>query len=494
MPTRTILAPVDLSGANGQLRRVSQTQIKNIPQALTSSRTFNSQALFMAKSNMPTDRAINVLYDISMLGIAAKYARTFGLSRTAQALMLSLAKRADLKLSASCSLSFEIWSNCRAHIDEWTLNNNIRWLPGHRLNDLRYTSYRTIRSLTRKLAAADLLTEDSVVASRGRAICGLGFQGIAAAQIRQVDVYHSPYHYIPEIINEARHITPILTVHDLIPVLYPEYCGITIDSFDKFPKNFEFGLHSTLRSIDRGTWIICPSQATRNDLLDHLGAQVDPDKVGVIPWGASGAFYRCTDPRAFQQVKQKYGLPDGEYVLSLCALEPRKNLTHVVRCFRKLVKQEGLNDLYLVLAGPRGWQNEDIIREAHQDRELRRRFIFPGYIDDADLAPLYSNALAFVYMSFYEGFGLPPLEAMQCGAPTIVSNTSSLPEVVGDAGITLDPRDEDSLCQELVSLYQGPQRRLALAQRSLRRAQSFSWPRCAEATAAFYRRAISRPA
>lgn len=439
------------------------------------------------------EEGIGVIYDISMLGVAHKHKKIFGLSRTSQMLLRHLLKRSDLSLYASCDLSFEIWCHCREWIETalCAKEDGLRWLAGDGLNEFRYKSYTATTRWSQKLSDKGMLKDQISLQNKLLNFFGLGFNGIEPSQIREAAIYHSPYHYIPEIIKKAKRVTGILTIHDLIPLLYPNYCGITTESFYSFPKSFEFGLNTSLQSVDPETWLICPSQATRDDVTEHFGPEIDPAKVGVIPWAASDVFYQCQDPHVFQKLQRKYGLPDGRYILSLCALEPRKNVDHVIRCCKKLFKQENVNDLYLVLAGAPGWESNLIFQEAHADPGLSHRFIFTGYIDDDDLASLYSNALAFVYMSLYEGFGLPPLEAMQCGVPIITSSTSSLPEVVGDAGITVDPRDEDTLCQELLNLYNSPQLRLDLAARSRSRAKLFSWRESAEKTVRFYRRALS---
>jgi glycosyltransferase involved in cell wall biosynthesis len=451
------------------------------------------QRLTMVPSTDYNEESIGVIYDISMLGVAHKHKKIFGLSRTSQMLLLHLLKRPGLSLYASCDLSFEIWSHCREWIENGPFANEdrLRWLAGDGINNLRYKGYRGTINCSQKLTAMGILKDQRSLQNKALHFFSKGFHGIAPSQVQAASVYHSPYHYIPEIIKKTNRIARILTIHDLIPLLHPTYCGITTESFYRFPKSFEFGLNTSLESVDPDTWVICPSQATRDDVTEYFGPQIDPEKVAVIPWAASDVFYQSRDPQVFQKLRQKYGLPDGRYILSLCALEPRKNVDHVIRCFKKLLRQEKVNDLYLVLAGAPGWENSLIYQEAHADPALSHRFIFTGYIDDDDLASLYSNALAFVYMSLYEGFGLPPLEAMQCGVPTITSNTSSLPEVVGDAGITLDPRDEDGLCQELLNLCNSPQLRLDLADRSRSRAKIFDWSESAEKTLRFYRRTLS---
>ena len=153
-------------------------------------------------------------------------------------------------------------------------------------------------------------------------------------------------------------------------------------------------------------------------------------------------------------------------------------------------KQQSV-DLRLVLVGTKGW-NYDKILEAVRTMELsEERIILTGYVADEDLAPFYSGALAFIYVSLYEGFGLPPLEAMQCGTPVITSNRSSLPEVVADAGIMLDPFDEDGACQAILELYRNTALREQMRRRSLERSRQFNWNRCVSETIAAYRIALT---
>jgi glycosyltransferase involved in cell wall biosynthesis len=164
-------------------------------------------------------------------------------------------------------------------------------------------------------------------------------------------------------------------------------------------------------------------------------------------------------------------------------------LSHLPRTFADLVRSERVDDLHLVLTGPEAWDFAPLAAALADLGALRERVVFTGYVDDADLAPLYSGALAFVFPSLYEGFGLPPLEAMQCGAPVITSDTSSLPEVVGDAGVLVEPHDRAALAQAILDVYRDPARRAQLAARSLARAAQFSWDRYASETVAAYRAA-----
>ena len=144
----------------------------------------------------------------------------------------------------------------------------------------------------------------------------------------------------------------------------------------------------------------------------------------------------------------------------------------------------------LVLVGGKGWHDDKIFHALELQNDLRGRIIVTGFAPDADLSPLYSGALAFVYPSLYEGFGLPPLEAMQCGTPVITSDNSALPEVVGDAGIMVNARDEDALCAAMWQLYAHPARCNDLSAKSLQRAEQFSWEKCRALTIEAYRFAL----
>ena len=240
--------------------------------------------------------------------------------------------------------------------------------------------------------------------------------------------------------------------------------------------------------IEPDDWVIAISQSTKDDLCNY--AKIDPSHVFVTPLAASNLFYPCLDSGQISVIKSKYGIPDMPYILSLCTLEPRKNIDRTIRCFVQLIKEQHINDLNLVLVGVKGWDFERIFSEIEYASSIRDRIIVTGYVQDQDLAAIYSRAMMFVYPSLYEGFGLPPLEAMQCGVPVITSNTSSLPEVVGDAGIMVDPSDDESLSLAIFDIYSQPFLRKSLSAKSLERAKLFSWERCAQLTVAAYETAL----
>ncbi|GAA6621802.1 glycosyltransferase family 4 protein [Scytonema sp. NUACC26] len=306
------------------------------------------------------------------------------------------------------------------------------------------------------------------------------YKPISSHNLARSDIYHSPYEPIPDEIRKAA--TPIqkfLTVHDLIPIIHPEF----------FDLKDNDTVQRAISSIDPESWVLCVSQSTKNDLCNYLSI-IDPARVFVTHLAASKLFYPCLDSQQIAATRGKYNIPNAPYILSLSTLEPRKNIDLTIRCFLQVIQQEKIQDLNLVLVGAKGWKYDRIFAEISRNPILKDRIIATGYVADEDLAALYSGAIAFVYPSFYEGFGLPPLEAMQCGVPVITSNTSSLPEVVGDAGIMVDPKDSDMLCHSLLELYNCPDLRQSMSQKSLEQAKKFSWEQCTQQTLAAYRVAL----
>jgi len=162
----------------------------------------------------------------------------------------------------------------------------------------------------------------------------------------------------------------------------------------------------------------------------------------------------------------------------------------VIRAFVQLVRAGECPDASLVLVGGMGWDFETTLKEIEGVQEVKNRIFLTGFVDDSDLATIYSNAIAFVYMSLYEGFGLPPLEAMQCGVPVITSDNSSLPEVVGDAGILLNALATDELAQAMLNFYRDASLRETYSKQSIARAACFSWQSCADQVVTAYQKAI----
>ena len=306
--------------------------------------------------------------------------------------------------------------------------------------------------------------------------------GLDERTLGEMDIYHSPFVPIPAQIKRHRRIRRFTTIYDLIPITHPHL-------FDGGTIKMIRGLVAGLGEEDHA---VCISEATRAVLLTHA-PRLDPARVFVAPLAAGPDFHPEPDAAKVDAVRGRVGLPPGTpYLLSLCTLEPRKNLDAVIRAFARLRREGRLaRELRLVLVGNLGWKTEKIFSALEEARDCRESILLTGFVPDSDLAALYTGARAFVYMARIEGFGLPPLEAMQCGTPAVTSNTSSLPEVVGDAGIQLAPDDVDGLCATLLRLASDDDYRQELSGRALRRAALFSWERFIQQNLAAYRIALA---
>ncbi|RWM31968.1 glycosyltransferase [Mesorhizobium sp.] len=275
------------------------------------------------------------------------------------------------------------------------------------------------------------------------------------------------------------------------------YDLIAINRPDFFSAEAATEVQNIVDSLDEDTVVFAISEFTKKDLL-AARPDLNPRQVTVIPLAAGPAFHPCEDTAALSAVRAKYGIPaDVPYVLSLATLEIRKNLDQVVSAFVLYMEQNEESQMHLVLSGMSGWKLEQLQLALASARRWRHRIVLTGFVDDCDLSALYSGALCFVYLSRYEGFGLPPLEAMACGTPVISANNSSLPEVVGQAGLMLDADDVQGVADALRQIASADQLRLELARAGLERAKLFSWDTCAEIVAgtlcAAYARHSERP-
>jgi glycosyltransferase involved in cell wall biosynthesis len=288
--------------------------------------------------------------------------------------------------------------------------------------------------------------------------------------ITESDIYFSPFHpLIPEL-NCNQSIRKIIVIHDLIPVIFTDiYKGHNF--FQKNPYD----------SITADTVVFTVSESTKRDLLRYFPA-ISAEQVTTILLAADQRFSPCLDRNKIETVLNKYSIPvNVSYILSVATFDIRKNFDHVMNSFaRYLMLQDGIeSNCYLVLTGVSGWQDRKFKKAfAYLPKSVKEKIIFTGYVDDDDLPLLYSAAVCFCYMSLYEGFGLPPLEAMQCGTPVITSNTSSLPEVVGDAGIMLDPHDVEGLANTFNNIIRNENLRNNMIKKSLEQAKKFNWDNC----------------
>lgn len=285
-----------------------------------------------------------------------------------------------------------------------------------------------------------------------------------------LDLFHAADFFLPPVRPGTR---TIVTVHDL--------------SFVREPDSVMPGMQHQLnrqvpRSVARADHVVAVSAATRQDLIELY--QTPPEKISVLYHGVTAEFQPVEDPLRLSAVRQKYGLGDRPFVLSVGTLQPRKNFRRLIQAFARVDQAYAL-----VIAGSKGWGYQDIFNEI-KCFGLERRVHLPGFVTDADLPTLYSAATLFIYPSLYEGFGLPLLEAMACGTPVIASNRSALPEVVGQAGLLVDPVEVEAITGAISTVLADEALQQRLAEAGRRQATRFSWDTMAAALVDIYLKVI----
>ena len=273
---------------------------------------------------------------------------------------------------------------------------------------------------------------------------------------KEFDIYWEP-NFIPLDSIKAKKV--ITSVHDFSFVLYKDYHPK--ERIEYFEKNF-------FKNIYRSNYIICFSEFTKKEILNYI--DIDENRVKVI--------YHGVDHKLFKVYKDKglnFELPES-FIFCAGSIEPRKNLLGLLKAYNNLDKN--LKNKYkLVLAGFKGWNNSDVLELIEKNRD---NIIYLGYITDEELAKVYNLATIFVYPSFYEGFGLPVLEAMACGTAVITSNISSLPEVGGDAVIYCNPYDVGDICNKIKMLLTDENLQRELKIKGVKRAKQFTWEKSAK--------------
>ena len=301
----------------------------------------------------------------------------------------------------------------------------------------------------------------------------------AVQDLAAANIYHSLMAPIPANIGKSR-LKRFLTVYDLIPLTHPE----TVND-----KGVPL-LRRQLDSLTPGSFAFCISNDVRNDLLNCT--VLPPENVFVTPLAASPeTFYPVDNLDERRVTLQKHGIPDAPYFLALSSFDPRKNYIHLIRCFGDLAESGELDGCNLVLVGTNPERHSCFNEAIAKFPNLKHRIITPGFISDEDLAAVYSGAVAFVFPSLSEGFGIPVVEAMQCGLPVISSNTTSMPEVIGDAGVLLDPHDKDAWCAAMLRVLRDKDFVAGLRQKSKARAKLFSWQRFIDETLRGYRTSLA---
>ncbi len=285
----------------------------------------------------------------------------------------------------------------------------------------------------------------------------------------ELDILHEPGIVRPSILYSSG-FKKIITIHDLVPLIFPN----TTSLFDIVNLKV---VQMLKRNIDA---VIVPSENTKRDVIKFF--RIPNDKIKVIPYGRDERFRLIKDREELENVRLKYKLPD-KFVLFVGTLEPRKNIKNLIKAYYKL-KKKGIRHK-LVIVGKRGWKYKQIF-DVWKSLDLGGDVMFVDYVENEYLPFIYNLADLFVYPSLYEGFGLPPLEAMACGCPVVVSNTSSLPEVVGDAGIKVDPYNIDEIADAMYKILINDDLKDELVKRGLKRAKLFSWEKAAKETLKMY--------
>lgn len=274
-------------------------------------------------------------------------------------------------------------------------------------------------------------------------------------QLKEFDAYFSPFTPPTKEIQESS-LKKYRMLHDVIPIIE--------NGYPKTPKDWYFKIYNTINNND---YYFTNSEYTKQDVL-KLFPSISEKRIKTTLLGANSDFY-----------PSKENLIGEKYIFSLCTLGKRKNLIFAIKNFFTFIEKHQITDLKLVIGGGI-WDKYKKELNSALNKFDKSKIIITGYIAEDDLKKYYSNALCFIYPSLYEGFGLPVLEAMQCGCPTITSCKSSLPEVIGDCGILIDPTVDNDLIEAFEKMYFDSDFRKSCAEKGITRAKTFSWEKCAK--------------
>lgn len=293
-----------------------------------------------------------------------------------------------------------------------------------------------------------------------------------------VDLLHIPLPQNTENYTTLNH-PMVVTVHDLTHKLFHEY-------HEK--ENIALAETGMQFIVEKNSDVIAVSQNTIRDLVSHY--PIPENKIHRVYESPDQDLFRWNvNKKLINSIREKYKLGTAPYFLSLSTIEPRKNLPNTIRAFNDFVKENPSADVNLVISGSFGWKTEHLSEELHLDNP---RILFTGYIDDFDLHVIYSEAIALCYVSFYEGFGLPPLEAMSCRTPVIYGGNSSMSEIIGEAGLPADANDVGSIKHQMSQMFFNKTLRDDLALKSHHRSFEFSWRKSVYDTLRVYEEIINR--
>jgi len=293
-----------------------------------------------------------------------------------------------------------------------------------------------------------------------------------------VDLLHAP-HYVLPILCPTRHV---VTIHDCIHLLFPQY----------LPNRaaLHYARYMLGRAVRRSALVFTVSEASRADIL-RFYPDADPERIRVVHNAIDSDMLRDPGPEEMERVRERYRIRE-RFVLFAGNIKPHKNLDRLVRAFGLLKQRPGLEDVKLILIGDEVGSYGSLRRRV-EGEGVRADVRFFGFVPERTLAALYRMASVFAFPSLYEGFGLPPLEAMACGTPVVTSRISSLPEVVGDAALLVDPYSVEDIAEGLARALSDEALRRSLTEKGLARSAAFSWERSVRAICAGYRAALGVP-
>lgn len=288
---------------------------------------------------------------------------------------------------------------------------------------------------------------------------------------RKSDITHFFNYIVPPFVHGKK----VVTVHDMVYKSFPD----TVRGRTKYM--LDIGLK---RSMKRADLIVTDSEFSKKEIIKYFPQH--ESRIRVVPCGVDlERFHPCDDPERIPEVKKSLEI-EGDYFLYVGTIEPRKNLERLITAYAAFVKKVGSSSPKLVLAGGKGWLDQGIYSRVEK-LGMKENVIFTKYVPSEDMNHLMCGALAFVFPSLYEGFGMPPLEAMACGVPVLSSGEASLPEVTGDCAVICDAYDTKSIAEGMYRLYSSEELRKELSRKGLQRAQGFTWKRSAEMLMDVYR-------
>lgn len=318
--------------------------------------------------------------------------------------------------------------------------NRIR--PSIKSNVKSIKSFVIAKPLLKKIARKLLLTSSKLFAPK-------------------FDLYWSP-NFIP--LDGIKASKIVTTVHDFSFLVYPQW----------HPKErLDYMNTYFFKNVQRSDWIITGSEFSKNEIVEYL--KYDKDKITVIYHGVDQELYKVYDSTVLYETKLKFDLTDS-FLLFVGSIEPRKNLLSLLKAYH-LLSETTKNTYPLILVGFKGWENKEIMKEIEKEKEHVR---YLGYLSDEELVHVYNLATLFIYPSLYEGFGIPPLEAMACGTAVVSSNAASLPEACGDSALYIDPLDIGDITQKIEFLLNDKSKMEELVLKGLSRVREFTWEKSAK--------------